>query len=133
MAFESVTTALSQVFAGSTEIRSKKATVPANQAAIPALTPLKRDASFNVIPATLITDEIVGLSVPAKELDANGNLVGTTVSASIQTIFVYTHGDFWQDKINFASFSPALDTDAKKSALFDATGINIKVALAGQV
>jgi hypothetical protein len=113
-----------QILAGDTDLRSKFVVIPANQAAIPALTPLKRDANFKCVPATLITDEIVGIVVPGVGSEP-GALVGTTLSAADQTISVYTQGDFWADQVNFTSI-PLAVSDATKDAVFDATGITVK-------
>ena len=113
-----------QFVAGQTDLNAKVVTIPANQTAIPALTPLKRDANYKCVPATALTDKIVGLLVPGKDSDETA-LVGTSLSASDQTAYVYTSGDFWGDMVNFASIATA-DNNLKKDSLFDGTQITIK-------
>lgn len=131
MAYESVTYAPLQIFAGESDVRAKAVTIPANQAAIPALTPLKRDANYKAVPATALTDEIIGILVPGQG-SVDGALVGTTQKAADQTAYAYTHGDFFASQISFAAIATA-DNDLKKDALFDQTGINIKFVAAGLV
>lgn len=129
MAYESVTFTPLQIFAGDADVRAKEVLCLANVAAIPALTPLKRDANSKCVPATAITDEIVGITVPGMGSE-NGALVGKAISATDDLVYVYTAGDFFASQINFASITTA-DTDAKKDAVFDGTGINIKFVAAG--
>lgn len=129
MAFESVTYAPLQIFAGDADVRAKKVVIPANQAAIPALTPLKRDVNYNAVPATAIADEIIGVLVPGVGSVA-GALVGTSMLAADQEAYVYTHADLYADQINWPA---ACDNDLKKDALFDQSGINVKFVAAGLV
>lgn len=126
MAVDSATYAPLQYLAGDADIRTKIVTIPANQASIPALTPLKRDSNYKCVPATNIADEIVGVLVPGPGSDDTG-LIGTTLSASDQTASVYTHADLWGDKINFASVTtPASLTVFSKNAMFDQSGITLR-------
>jgi hypothetical protein len=124
MARDTVSYAPLQIVAGDSDIRSKQVVIAANAGAIAALTPLKRDANYKCVLATAITDEIVGILVPGAD-STESALTGLATSASDQYAFVYTHGDFFADKINFASITTATD-NSKKDAVFDATGINIK-------
>lgn len=127
MAFESVTFTPLHIFAGDSEVRAKEVVIPANQAEIPALTPLKRDSNYKAVPATEITDEIIGVLVPGLTSVA-GALVGSPTSTSDRKAYVYTHADLFADAINWPA---ACDNDLKKDALFDQSGINVKFLAAG--
>jgi len=118
-----------QIYAGDADIRTKDVLVLANVAAIPAFTPLKRDANNKAIPATAIGDKIIGITLPKP--DATYGDLGTLAISAVDTIQpVYTNGDFFANLINFAAITAAT-TDQAKDAVFDNTGINIKFVATG--
>ena len=121
-----------QIVAGSAPHRSLRVTIPSGQAAIPALTPLKFDLTFKCVPATALTDKIVGVLIPGagSETDA---LVGTTLDAGAdQFAHVYTHADLFGDMVDYTAMATAND-DLKKSSIFAGTGINLVFPAAGQI
>jgi len=120
-----------EIVAGDADIRSLRVTIPANQAAVPALTPMKLDANYKAVPATALTDKIVGVLIP---LDGSqqGALIGTTLDAADQFAHVYTHADLFGSMVDFTAMATA-NSDLKKSAIFAATGINLVFPAAGQV
>jgi hypothetical protein len=120
-----------QIIAGDADIRAKDVLCLANAGIIPALTPMKRDAASKAIPATALTDKIIGLTMP-RQGSVNGALVGKPISGVDSLEPMYTHGDFYASQINFASIAAAV-SDQTKDAIFDSTGINLKFIAAGLV
>ena len=131
MARDSVSYDPLQFIAGSGEIRSTRVTVPAAHAAIPALTPLKRDVNYKAIPATALTDTIIGVVIPGPG-SLDGALIGTTVDAADQFIHVYTDIELFGDQVDFTAIAAATD-NLKKAGVFDRSGINLVFPDAGQV
>lgn len=117
--------------AGSAPLRSLRVTIPAAHAAIPALTPVKYDVNFKIVPATALTDEVVGVTIPGAG-SQEGALIGTTVDAADQFAHIYTHGDLFGDMVDFTAMATA-NSDLKKSSVFAKSGINLTFPAAGQV
>ena len=131
MAVDETTYTPLEIIAGSADVRSTKVTIPANQAAIPALTPLKYDINFKAIPATALTDTIIGVLIPMAG-SQQGALIGTSVNTSDQFAHVYTDAELFGDMINFSAMATA-NNDLKKASIFATTGINLVFPAAGQV
>lgn len=131
MAFDSSTYDPLQFNAGSSEIRSQEVTIPAGQADIPGLTPMKYNASFEAIPATALADDIIGVLVPSPK-SVSGNLIGTVNNVAAQPAHIYTDIDLYLDQVDYSAMSAA-NTDLKKISIFGLTGINIVVAQPGLV
>ena len=135
MAVDTATYLPLQIFGGSSEIRSRRVTIPANQAVINALTPMKLNAAFKAIPAVANDDKIIGVTVPGLE-SQQGALKGTTLKTEDQFLHVYTHADIFADQVDFSLVVTAgklADTDLKKAAMFSGTGISLVFAKAGQI
>jgi hypothetical protein len=136
MAFETTSYTPLQFIAGDADIRVKDVLTLANAAIIPALTPMKRDANNKAIPATAITDKIIGLTVP-RSGSQNAALTGEPISATDTYVPVYTNGDIFASQINWASITAITGVTAadyaKMDQTFDSTGINLKFPSAGQV
>lgn len=128
MAYDSVTHTPLQIIAGDADVRTKTVTALANEAIIPALTPMKRDAAHKAIPATAVTDAIIGITIPRPGSVA-GALVGKPISATDSDIELYTSGDFF-DLINWENITAITgDTAADrllKDEAFDGTAITIR-------
>lgn len=120
-----------EIIAGSAEVRSTRVTIPASQAAIPALTPMKYDVNFKAIPATALTDKIIGVLIPMAG-SQQGALIGTSVVAADQFAHVYTDAELFGDMIDFTAM-PTADNNLKKASIFATTGINLVFPAAGQV
>lgn len=119
-----------QFVAGDAPHRSMRVTLPANQAVIPGLTPMKFDADFKCVPATALTDKIVGVTVPGVG-SAHGTLAGTSLSTQDQLIHVYTHIDLFGDQVNYTAM-PTANNNLKKASIFAGTGINLTFSSAGE-
>lgn len=118
-----------EYIANSGEQIVKTTTAAPIAAILPALTPMKRDANKKLVPCTAIADVVVGLTVPGAKSDYNG-LVGYPINGSDFAISVYTKASIYGDKVNFALVTDA-DTQLKKEAMFDRTGIDIVFVAAG--
>ena len=136
MAFETTSYTPLQFIAGDADIRVKDVLTLANVAIIPALTPMKRDANNKAIPATLITDKIIGLTVP-RNGSQNAALIGEPISATDTYVPMYTMADIFASQINWANIAAITGVTAadyaKMDQTFDSTGINLKFPSAGQV
>lgn len=118
MAYTEVTYTPPNVFAGNSDVTVVSGTVPANTAVLP-YAPLKRDANKLLVPATALTDVVIGILMP----DTDGNGVANT--AGTKKVNYYKSGDFWASAVNFTAIAAA-DTNDKKQSLFDLTGINLR-------
>jgi hypothetical protein len=118
MAYTEVTYTPDHLFAGEIDVVSVPGTVPASTV-IPALAPVKRGSGGTIVPATELTDKIIGVLVP--KTDGSG----IASSSDPQSASFFKSGEFWADKIDFSLIEDAT-TDALKQALFDGTGITIR-------
>ena len=106
----------------------------ANIEAIPAFTPMKRDANKKIIPATSGADTIVGLTVP---FHGSGYIeqLGLPITVTDTLLGVYTEARVYNGAINWAIITAAnpttINTDAKKQACFDLTEIDVIFNTAG--
>lgn len=131
MSVDSVSYDPLQFVAGSAPHRSLKVTIPAAANAIPALTPMKYDAAFKAIPATALTDKIIGVTIPGPN-SQTGALEGIPDSGSDQFAHLYTHIDLFGSMVDYTAMASA-DNDLKKSSIFVGSGINLVFPAAGQV
>lgn len=118
----------------STDIETKTMLVLANVAAIPAFTPMKRDANKKLIPATSGADTIVGLTVP---MHGSGYIeqLGLPISVTDTLLPIYTEAKVYDGAINWAIIAGAnpttINTNEKKQAAFDLTGVDVIFNTAG--
>lgn len=118
----------------STDIETKTMLVLANVAAIPAFTPMKRDVNKKLIPATSGADTIVGLTVP---MHGSGYIeqLGLPISVTDTLLPIYTEAKVYDGAINWAIIAGAnpttINTNEKKQAAFDLTGVDVIFNTAG--
>lgn len=116
------------------DVEVKRMLALANVEAIPAFTPMKRDASKRVIPATSGEDLIVGLTVPYQ---GSGYIeqLGLPIKATDTIIGVYTEAKVYEGAINWAFIEDAnpltINSNPKKQACFDLTGVDVIFNTAG--
>lgn len=115
----------------SAEVGMKSSLFLANVAAIPAFTPLKRDANKKLIPATATADTVVGLSIPFAGSNNVAGLLPMPISAVDFKASYYTEGAFASAAISWAAYTTPPATDQAKQAVFDNTEIEIVFAGAG--
>lgn len=104
------------------DVKTKSILLKATTVVIPALTPLKRDADFKAIPATSITDTVIGLTVPLEPGSGFDGLVGNPISTEDSWVPMYVEADINAAAVNFDFITDA-DTDLKKDSIFDGTEI----------
>ena len=131
MARETVNYEPLEFIAGSAPIRSTKVTIPAGHADVLALVPMKRNASFEAIPATALTDKIVGLTIPNVSATKD-SFTSITTNVAAQSSHLYTHIDVCSRMVDFSAIAAA-DTFDKQSSMFDGTGISLVFTDAGQL
>lgn len=116
------------------EVDVKVMLVLANVAAIPAFTPMKRDANKKLIPATSGADSIVGLTVP---MHGSGYIeqLGLPITVTDTLLPIYTGAKVYDGAINWDIITAAnpttINTDAKKQACFDFTEVDVIFNTAG--
>lgn len=112
----------------SPDVETKTMLALANAVAIPAFTPMKRNADKKIIPATSGADTIVGLTVP---LHGSGFIeqLGLPISATDTLVAVYTDAKVYDGAINWAFITAAnpttINTNEKKQACFDFTEVDV--------
>jgi len=112
----------------SVDVETKTMLALANVAAIPAFTPMKRNADKKIIPATSGADTIIGVTVP---MHGSGFIeqLGLPIKATDTLLAVYTEAKVYDGAINWAIITAAnpttIDSNAKKQACFDLTGIDV--------
>ena len=117
-----------------TEVDVKMMRVLANVAAIPAFTPMKRNADKKLIPATSGEDSIVGLTVP---MHGSGYIeqLGLPIKVIDSLLPIYTGAKVYDGAINWDIITAAnpttINTDAKKQACFDFTEVDVIFNTAG--
>jgi hypothetical protein len=127
-------TYLPETSLASPDVDVKHMLVAAGTNPIPALTPMKRDTNKKLVPATSGVDAIVGLLVPLhgsgyiELLGLPGNRPDTL--AGIYTEAKVYDGAIYWDFIEFANAS-TIDTNEKKQACFDLTGVDVIFNTAG--
>lgn len=113
---------------------------PANLT-LPALTPMKRDAATKkVVPATALTDAVIGLTFPGS-LSVDGALVGPlavrTADAEITLIteaqVFAKNSDNTVDQIYWGFYTTTPANDLEKDSVFDRTGITLKFVKPGMI
>ena len=115
----------------SNEIEMKNSLFLANAAEIPAFTPLKRDANKKLIPATALTDVVVGLSIPYAGSNNVAGLLPMPISAVDVKASYYTKVKVLGSAISWAAYISPPATDQAKQAVFDGTGIEAVFVGAG--
>jgi hypothetical protein len=116
------------------EVDVKVMLVLANVAAIPAFTPMKRDANKKLIPATAGTDIIVGLTVP---MHGSGYIeqLGLPITVTDTLLPIYTEAKVYDGAINWAIITAVnpttINTNEKKQACFDFIEVDVIFNTAG--
>jgi hypothetical protein len=127
-------TFLPETSLASPDVDVKIMLVLANAAAIPAFTPMKRNADKKLIPATSGTDAIVGVTVP---MHGSGWIeqLGLPISATDTLLPIYTGAKIFNGAINWAIITAAnpttINTNEKKQACFDLTEVDVIFNTAG--